>query len=345
MKPLLQRQIEKYLGGNVPAGLEDFFDAVEDSYADYEDRIAMLQRAMKISSDELYEANEKLREEARNLKDINVNLETILSAMNLQMTENDGAFDPVGYIRKQSDEIIRINRQREALVHSLEMQNQELNDYAHVVSHDLKAPLRSIDTLINWFIEDNAGRLTDTDKKTLDMVLSSVEKMDLLIKGILDYSTIDKLESESRMVNLSELVEDVIRTLVLPENFTITVADALPSVYGNYYRFRQLFQNLLENAIKYNDKEHGEVTIGINRNENANEFYIRDNGKGIPAAYHTKIFDVFTKLDNENRSSGIGLSIVKKIVGFYNGHVRVESAQGKGTTFYFTLPQHGTAQP
>lgn len=344
MKQLLQRQLEKHFGDALPNGMEAFLGAIEGTYTDYDNRIYLLQRAMKISSDELYEANAKLRAEAENLKEINSNLETILSSMNTETISSDGKFDAVDYIRRQSAEIIRINTQREELLLSLERQNRELNDYAHVVSHDLKAPLRSIDTLINWFIEDNHSTLQEKDRQTLLNVLSSVEKMDMLIKGILDYSTIDKLESESRIVNLDEMVADVIRTIFLPPGFEIEVENTLPSLFGNYYRFRQLFQNLIENAVKYNDKPVGKVVIGCTGKPGGTEFFVRDNGRGIPGAYHNKIFDIFTKLDNENRSSGIGLSIVKKILDFYNGTIRLESEEGTGTTFYFLLPDLGTAK-
>ncbi len=344
MKQLLQRQIEKHFGNTVPDGMQFFLDAIEGTYNDYDNRIYLLQRAMKISSDELYEANQKLRAEAENLKEINRNLETILSSMNTETSLSGGRFDSVEYIRRQSAEIIRINTQREELLLNLERQNRELNDYAHVVSHDLKAPLRSIDTLINWFIEDNQATLKEKDRQTLDTVLSSVEKMDMLIKGILDYSTIDKLESESRVVNLHEMVADLIPTLLLPPDFDIEIENNLPSLYGNYYRFRQLFQNLIENAVKYNDKQYGTVVIGCRNIPGHTEFFVKDNGRGIPAAYHSKIFDIFTKLDNENHSSGIGLSIVQKILNFYNGTIRLDSEEGVGTTFYFTLPNIGTAK-
>ena len=242
--------------------------------------------------------------------------------------------------RKENEE--RINEQeekKEILLQNLEKQNQALNDYAHVVSHDLKAPLRSIDSLISWFKEDNAEILDEKKKQSLDFILSIVEKMDLLIKGILVYSTIDKLETEDRTIELTILIDEVVRTIHVPNHIEIVFKNEMPKVYGNDFRFKQLFQNLIQNSIKFNDKENGFVEIGSNENENEIEFYIKDNGIGINERYQSKIFDLFSKLENNDQSSGIGLSIVKKIIDLYGGKIWLESQEARGTTFYFILPK------
>ncbi|WP_396212750.1 ATP-binding protein [Flavobacterium sp.] len=242
--------------------------------------------------------------------------------------------------RKENEE--RINEQeekKEILLQNLEKKNQALNEYAHVVSHDLKAPLRSINTLISWFKEDNAEILDKKNKQSLDFILSIVEKMDLLIKGILVYSTIDKLENEDRTIELTILIDEVIRTIHVPNHIEIVFKNEMPKVYGNDFRFKQLFQNLIQNSIKFNDKENGFVEIGSNENENEIEFYIKDNGIGINERYQSKIFDLFSKLENNDQSSGIGLSIVKKIIDLYGGKIWLESQEAIGTTFYFILPK------
>ena len=242
--------------------------------------------------------------------------------------------------RKENEE--RINEQeekKEILLQNLEKKNQALNEYAHVVSHDLKAPLRSINTLISWFKEDNAEILDKKNKQSLDFILSIVEKMDLLIKGILVYSTIDKLETEDRTIELTILIDEVVRTIHVPNHIEIVFKNEMPKVYGNDFRFKQLFQNLIQNSIKFNDKENGFVEIGSNENENEIEFYIKDNGIGINERYQSKIFDLFSKLENNDQSSGIGLSIVKKIIDLYGGKIWLESQEAIGTTFYFILPK------
>ncbi|WP_396212749.1 ATP-binding protein [Flavobacterium sp.] len=338
MNTLLKRQIEKKLKNGLN-DIDQFFNAVDDSYNNFESQIFLLQRAMKISSDELFEANQKLRDEAKSLKEININLENILNSMNLEnnFLANSTLLNSSDYIKEQSLEIVRINKQREELLQNLEKQNQALNDYAHVVSHDLKAPLRSIDSLISWFKEDNAEILDEKNKQSLDFILSIVEKMDLLIKGILVYSTIDKLETEDRTIELTILIDEVVRTIHVPNHIEIVFKNEMPKVYGNDFRFKQLFQNLIQNSIKFNDKENGFVEIGSNENENEIEFYIKDNGIGINERYQSKIFDLFSKLENNDQSSGIGLSIVKKIIDLYGGKIWLESQEAIGTTFYFTI--------
>ncbi|MCZ8196968.1 MAG: ATP-binding protein [Flavobacterium sp.] len=339
MNPLLKRQIEKKLKNGLN-DIDQFFNSVEDSYNNFEEQIAMLQRAMKISSDELFEANQKLREEAEGLKEINRNLENILNSMNLEkkFLANTKKLNTTDYLKEQSDEIVRINKQREELLKNLEKQNQELNEYAHMVSHDLKAPLRSIDTLINWFKEDNSEKLDESNLKSLDLILSNVEKMDLLIKGILNYSSIDKQEMDDRNIDLNILIDEILRTITIPNHITIELKNQMPKVFGNDFRFKQLFQNLIQNAIKYNDKAIGMIEIGSLEKENEIEFYIKDNGIGINERYQTKIFDIFSKLDNNDQSSGIGLSIVKKIIDLYGGKIWLESQEKVGTTFFFTIP-------
>ncbi|MCG9791624.1 sensor histidine kinase [Flavobacterium algicola] len=341
MHSLLKRQIDKKLKGGLN-DLDVFLVAVNDSYQNYENQIEMLQRAMKISSDELFEANQKLRDEAEGLKDVNKNLQSILNSMSLDanLALDKDNFDSSDYIKQQSIEIVKISRQREELLVNLEKQNQALNEYAHMVSHDLKAPLRSIDTLINWFIQDNQEMMNVDNLKSLNLILSNVEKMDLLIKGILNYSSIESQNSEDRIIDLNVLVNDILNTIEIPENTKVTFGNELPKILGNDFRFKQLFQNLIQNGIKYNDKEEVKIEISCTETEEEIVFEIKDNGIGIPAAYQSKIFDVFTKLHNDGKSSGIGLSIVKKIIEFYRGRIWLESQENIGTTFYFTLSKN-----
>lgn len=345
MNSLLKRQIEKKLKGS-ENDLTPFLDAIDESYKNFEAQIDLLQRAMKISSDELFDANQKLRAEAESLKEVNTNLEFILNSMNLEMNINTNVhnLNPSEYIKQQSIVIVDINKQRELLLGNLEKQNKALNEYAHMVSHDLKAPLRSIDALLNWFIEDNAAILDDNNKKSLQLILSNVEKMDLLIKGILDYSSIDNQDIVNRKIDLNLLMEDIFRTIFIPDHVEIHINNKLPKVFGNDFRFKQLFQNLIQNAIKYNNKEKANIEIGSEENEQEIKFYIKDNGIGIPEKYQQKIFEIFSKLENNDHSTGIGLSIVKKIVDLYKGRIWLESQENIGTTFYFTiLKENGAA--
>jgi signal transduction histidine kinase len=247
----------------------------------------------------------------------------------------------VNVIQRKENEIqIKEQEQRQVeLLKDLSLQNEELNEYAHVVSHDLKAPLINIHNIVNWFIDDNKEELSENFFNPLKQVLFNVEKMDFLIKGILEYSTIDKLELEDQQINLNLLIDVVLKTILIPVHIKITVQENLPSLYGNSLRFRQVFQNLIQNAIKYSDKEKGVIEIGVIEKDEYFEFFVKDNGIGIKSDYFDKIFKVFTKLESTSSSSGIGLSIVKKIVTYYKGSVWLESKEGLGTTFYFTLPK------
>jgi light-regulated signal transduction histidine kinase (bacteriophytochrome) len=289
----------------------------------------------------LYQANQKLREEAEGLKEINKDLQSILNSMNLdtKLIDNSEVQNSAEYIKHQAIEIVKINKQREELLLNLEKQNQALDEYAHMVSHDLKAPLRSIDTVINWFIEDNEKNIDAKGRKSLDLILFNVEKMDMLINGILNYSSIEKQESENRFLDLKILIDEIIRSINVPENIEIKFKCQLPKVFGNHFRFQQLFQNLIQNAINYNDKKKGVVSIDCIETETEYKFAIADNGIGISDKYQHKIFNIFSKLDSNTQSTGIGLSIVKKIIDLLGGKIWLESQETVGTTFYFTLPK------
>ncbi|SDS28380.1 GAF domain-containing protein [Polaribacter sp. KT25b] len=240
--------------------------------------------------------------------------------------------------RKEHEELIKNQEEKkEELLYNLSIQNEELNEYAHAVSHDLKAPLVNIHTLIDWFLEDNKEALDQNFSNLLQEILFDVEKMDFLIKGILDYSSIDKIESEDRLVDFNLIVDEVLKDVLVPYNIKIKIQENLPSLYGNVWRFKQVFLNLIENAIKYNDKEIGTIEVGVTEKNNHFEFYVKDNGVGINSDYFDQIFKVFTKLESSSSSSGIGLSIVKKIIKYYKGTIWIESKEGIGTTFYFTI--------
>ena len=313
MNSLLKRQIDKKLKGGLN-DLDLFLVAINESYENFEDQIGLLQRAMKISSDELFAANQKLRDEAESLKEVNRNLEFILKSMSLDgiIASKMDSFDSSEYIKQQSIEIVKINKQREELLLDLEKQNKALNEYAHMVSHDLKAPLRSIDTLINWFVEDNKDMMNETNMKPLNLILSNVEKMDLLIKGILNYSAVENIDNQDRVIDLNILIDKILNVMPLSEQVVITLKNPLPKVFGNDFRYKQLFQNLIQNAIKYNDKDKISVEIGNTENDTEFQFYIKDNGVGIPEKYHTKVFDIFSLSDDFEIARSFQIGITRK---------------------------------
>lgn len=233
----------------------------------------------------------------------------------------------------------KAEREKEQVLKDLQKSNQELNDFAHVVSHDLKSPLRSMNTLVNWIKEDNKDFATEEINKNFDILLKRIDRMDLMINGILNYASIDKVGIVNKKIELQVIVDDILDSIHIPDHFSVTVKHKLPIVKGDSYKYIQLFQNLISNAVKYSDKEQGVIEIGCISKGKFWQFHVTDNGIGIPEKYQEKVFQIFQVLQESDDSTGVGLSIVKKVVDFYNGKVWVESKVGEGTTFYFTLPK------
>ncbi|MFT6414779.1 MAG: PAS domain S-box-containing protein [Dokdonia sp.] len=226
---------------------------------------------------------------------------------------------------------------KENLLKKLEKSNDELQEYAHVVSHDLKSPLRNINALINWIKADNKDTLTKETQGHLEMIDATLEKMERLISDLLDYSSVGYANSISEEVDLNEVLADIEALLHCPENITVTINKRLPRITADKVKIQQLFQNLMSNAIRYCDKAFGVVEICFSEDDRYFTFSVKDNGMGIPKQYHNKIFQIFQSLNRHKESTGIGLSIVKKIVDLYKGEVWLESKVGEGTTFFFTI--------
>lgn len=281
--------------------------------------------------------------ETKNLKKIIHSLNYIAKVLNIDSIENiaeiNESINLVKHIEKQSDDILQANKTREILLKNLEYKNAELNNYAHIVSHDLKTPLRGIYTLSKWIEEETGNKLTDESKMYFQLILENLEKMESLINGILNYSSIDKNEESEYEINTYELVNDIVKLIPIPKSIEIKIDKNLPIIKSNKSRMHQVFQNLLQNAIKSIINETGTIEIGAKETPKSWEFYIKDNGKGIDKKYFKKIFELFQSIDDAPKSLGMGLSIVQKVIDFYNGEVWLESEISKGSTFYFTLPK------
>ena len=223
------------------------------------------------------------------------------------------------------------------LLNQLEKNNDELNEYAHIVSHDLKSPLRSIDALVSWIKTDNQGVFNVDTIRNFSLIESTLETMERLISNVLEYSSAGTEINEEQEVDLNLVIDNLKKTLFIPEHIYINILQKLPQVKGDITKFQQLFQNLLSNAIKFSNKDKGVITIDFIENKSFYQFIIKDNGIGIEKQYHDKIFKVFHSLKASKESTGIGLSIVKKIVDLYGGTIWLESELEVGTTFYFTI--------
>jgi two-component system sensor kinase FixL len=221
--------------------------------------------------------------------------------------------------------------------------NKELKEFAYIVSHDLKAPLRAISQLTHWISEDYS-HVFDTDgKEKMELIIKRAKRMDRLIDGILRYSRISRISEKEESLDLNLLVNEVIENIVVPDHIKIIIEKRLPVVIRDSIRVEQVFQNLIGNAIKFMDKDEGLIRVDCVDKGTSWEFSISDNGPGIDKRYHDKIFQIFQTLTSrdEHESTGIGLTLVKKIIGLYGGIVWVESQTGHGTTFFFILPKKG----
>lgn len=233
----------------------------------------------------------------------------------------------------------KVEQEKEKVMKDLQKSNQELNDFAHVVSHDLKSPLRSMNALVSWLQEDCASFSNDDINTNFNLLLKKIDRMDLLINGILSYASIDKVDKKEKSIDLDEVVRDILETIHVPKNISIEFKAKLPTIKADSFKMIQLFQNLIGNAIKYSDKEQGIIKIDCISRGDYWEFSIEDNGMGISKKYFDKIFKVFQVLEESEESTGVGLSIVQKIIAFYNGKIWLESKLKEGTTFFFTLPK------
>lgn len=225
------------------------------------------------------------------------------------------------------------------LLKKLEVQNQELMDYAQVVSHDLKSPLRNINTIINWIKEDSQNLDSDVCSN-LKKIEENLEKMDNLIDGILQYSVIDKKDDDNSLVNVDAVLREIINTIDIPQHIDVTIDNIVPPITIDLFRFKQLFQNLISNAVTSIDKPRGNIIVKGWYSDTQIIFSVSDNGKGIEKKYYKKIFEIFKSLDITPKSTGLGLAIVKKIVEYYNGTIDLTSQPGIGTTFTISLDKH-----
>ena len=240
--------------------------------------------------------------------------------------------------RKMAEE-----RQSE-LFKELESANRELSDFAYVVSHDLKAPLRAIGSLASWISSDYADKFDEDGREQMSLLRGRVKRMHDLIDGILQYSRVGRTKEQKVEVDLDSLVREVIGLLSPPPHVRVTVEGTLPTVMCERTRMEQVFQNLLSNALKFMDKPEGDVRISCADRGDDWVFSVSDNGPGIEEKHFAKIFQIFQTLAprDEVESTGIGLSVVKKTIEMYGGTVWVESTVGGGSTFFFSLPKRTT---
>ncbi|MFV7234338.1 PAS domain S-box protein [Flavobacterium sp. ZB4R12] len=223
---------------------------------------------------------------------------------------------------------------------NLEKKNKELDQYAYIVSHDLKAPLRAINNLSEWIVED-MPEMPDAVSANFELLRGRIQRMENLINGVLEYSRIGRTEIEKETTDLKKMLNQIIDFVVPIEGFEISIADNMPIIETEKILLQQVFSNLISNSVKYNDKPIGKIECLYESLPDFHQFTVKDNGSGIAEEYHKKVFEVFQTIEarDKKESTGIGLSIVKKIIEEKGGSISIESENDNGTSFVFTLPK------
>lgn len=238
-------------------------------------------------------------------------------------------------------ESARLFHEARELIGALEKSNRDLDQFAYVTSHDLRAPLRGIANLATWIEQDMADRLSDSSRTHLMLLQGRVRRLEDLIQGVLDYSRAGRVADAPVDIDLGELVREVIELLEVPSHVRIDIAPGLPTVHSTRVPLQQVFMNLIANALKYNTSEHPTITIGAEPIADGWELFVRDNGPGIPRRFHAQVWGLFQTLQSRDRveSTGIGLAIVRRIVEAHGGRAWIDSEEGQGATFRFTWPK------
>ena len=235
----------------------------------------------------------------------------------------------------------RLEAKQERLLANLSRSNTDLEQFAYVASHDLKSPLRAIDSLASWLQEDLQEVLTGESRQHFDLLRQRTHRMEQLLDDLLAYSRAGRTPAEIAEVSLGALVHEIVDLIAPPAGFTIEMVEPAPFLVTAVTPLRQVLTNLIANAIKHHDRADGIIKVSAREDGPRWEFAVSDDGPGIPAEFHERIFGMFQTLRprDEVEGSGIGLALVRRIVTRYGGKVTVECPPPRGTVFRFSWPK------
>jgi PAS domain S-box-containing protein len=292
----------------------------------------MLERTLRVSRGEFIESFDIMRRRKDgSLVDVSCKLSPIY--------DDDGKIVGVSSVIRDITDRVRANalieRQREELLAA----NSELEQFAYVASHDLRAPLRAIQNLAEWIAEDVAATASEETRENLVLLRGRCDRLDSLLTGLLDYSRAGRVKARPELLDAADLVADIVEYLSPPPNFTIEGPQKMSAFMAAKVPLEHVLQNLIANAIKHHDRDKGRIIVAAKDLGTHVEFRVKDDGPGIDPAFHDRIFGIFQTLRprDEVEGSGIGLAIVRKAITAYDGTIRLESAPPqRGASFIFT---------
>lgn len=244
-------------------------------------------------------------------------------------------------LRTRAEELARLTTVLAQTTVSLEKRNAELDQFAYIVSHDLKAPLRAIANLSQWIEEDLEDKLTEDTRHQMNLMRRRVHRMEALINGLLEYSRVGRLRTELESVDVEVLLAEVIDSLAPPPGFSVKVMPGMPTLFTERLPLEQVFANLISNGIKHNHRPNGQIVVSVEDQTDFYEFAVADDGPGIAPEFQEKVFVIFQTLEPRDKveNTGVGLAIVKKIIEDKGGTIYLESQLSQGARFRFTWPK------
>lgn len=253
------------------------------------------------------------------------------------ITDEKGAVRGAVVVFRDISELIEIESKLKAT-------NEELESFAYLASHDLKAPLRVISNAAQWLEEDLAEHLQDEDRENMELLQSRVKRMEQLLEDLLNYSRIGRVTDDRfrDKVNGKDMMDNILALLSPPEHIRVSFSDTFNQVTVARMPLQQMLYNLVANAIKHHDKDKGAITVTAKILDNEYVFTVQDDGPGIESKYHKKIFEIFRTLKPRDQveGSGIGLSVVKKYADIYGGRIELSSSAGEGCCFTVVWPRN-----